>query len=277
MRPSARSSSSQLRMRPASKHLGRRTRDHACLGDQLCLGVQRLAQQRLLDERMAVGVRRYADPLESVVVGEQVTEERKPVGVRAVRLFGIASDHEQVAQAVLTDPRRQLEHLVGALDHPRRDVRDRMVTEVEQPGGEVECGRDALGRRASPTPPTIRATPRSPRRRSSSAPARIALSRSPGGGPRPSPDRAPGRSSNSRFNRNIDLFSVSSGDSGERIEQLGLATIDELDQFGVDCVVDGGWLVGVERPPQPAGALGGVEPAVLEPLLEAGVVGRVER
>ena len=83
---------------------------------------------------MTVGVRRHADPLEPVVVGEQVAKERQPVVVRAVRLLGVAADHEQVAQAVLAEPGRELEHLVGTLDHPRRDVRDRVMTEVEQRG-----------------------------------------------------------------------------------------------------------------------------------------------
>ena len=42
------------------------------------------------------------------------------------------------------------------------------------------------------------------------------------------------------------------GASGEGVGKLGLATLDELEQLGVDRVVDGRWLVGVEpRSPEP--------------------------
>ena len=119
-----RSSCNQLRMRPGSKHIWVEIRDDPRFGDQLLLGVQR---SRTTAGSMNGHDRRdtpaTADPLEAVVGGEQVTEERQTVGVRTVRL----GRHRRRSRT----PRRRpcsrnhaasLNTSSGALDHARGEM-----------------------------------------------------------------------------------------------------------------------------------------------------------
>ena len=97
---------------------------------------------------MPVGVAAETDPAEVGVRVEQGAHQGGRVVVRAVWLGGVATDDENVANAVVVEPRGDAGNMIRAFDHPRREVGDDGVAEIDQLARDVEGCLQILDRRS---------------------------------------------------------------------------------------------------------------------------------
>lgn len=115
---------------------------------QRLLRMQRFVHDRLLDERVAVGIRSDADAAETVVGVEEVAQERHHSVVGAHRFGGVAGNQEHLGEAVVAAERTEALHRCCVLGEPGGEVRHRHVAQIHDASSEVERRLLALRRAA---------------------------------------------------------------------------------------------------------------------------------